>query len=172
MNLKPNLWTLLFFIAAGALYFSISNQENYTKTQLVNHVHPDNDDIIYPKYPRAKFDSVRHRYLKRYVNRVDTMEALKEAVGVANLGIKGYQFAHDQFKTMFQEYDSMTHPDVYIYPVIIPGATRSALDTLDLFFLVKERGEKELSTDTFYDFTRPCPPTCDSTEIPYVNFAD
>jgi hypothetical protein len=173
MNLKPNLWTVLFLITAVALYYvwssknSINTTPNTAVQQNVSAITEKDPKETKPLVMRGAFMRDYQNYLDRYVPAVKEQNVAYSA-NVANAGILAYELAYKQLEDMYSRYDSLGDPRVYVYPVIrssIPENSAVA-DTLDLYFLIKETGEAPNESDTFYDFTRPCPPTCDT--VPYV----
>ncbi|MEM1319466.1 MAG: hypothetical protein AAGG75_04375 [Bacteroidota bacterium] len=186
MNLKPNLWTLLFLITAAALIYTLTQQPNEQPTQGATKplVGADNEedlqildiDSAY-KITKEDFTTRYDNYKDRYLPVVNnTALNLKDSVGIDTLGILAYtlkEYELDQIYEHYSKIDSVKNekPQVLIYPVIkdykvYDPVKQDSVDRseFDLVFLIRNlQGNDE----GFFDFTEPCPPICG--DVPYIN---
>lgn len=157
MNLKFNLWTILFFIALG---YIIGNKflQKEDKTLVV----PDAEiSSAEPRFsvPDSLFTARYNAYKSRYLPVVNNpVLNLKDSVQVDTLGMLFWSMDQDEVQEMFDKISSINtiqnHPEVRIYPTIHDFQGGSEMD------LIFEILDKRNNTQDYYDFTKPCPPTC------------
>jgi len=168
MNLKLNLWTLLFVLAVGALAFvlieskSINNLDKILKIRQAYSI------------TKSDFITEKDNYCNRYVSAVRNPALnLKNIVGVDTMGITAYTLREYELDVMYNYYNSIDNstkkPKVYVYPIIKDYNTfdPSIQDSVphsefDLVFLIRS---KNGHSEEFFDFTEPCPPVCG---VPYT----
>lgn len=153
MNLKPNLWTLLFVLAIGGLYYTYSTNNDEASLSAPCDLDVIKEIVVLPK---DSFDVRYEAYKDRYLSVMkDTSLHLDSLIGVKNLDIEYYKLVPTELEQIYCKYINEGKPDVYIYPIIQDVTADSSL--IDLAIVMSdERGEK-----THFDFTAPCPTLCD-----------
>ena len=157
MNLKFNLWTVLFLIALGYILGKMFMQKN-------DNTHEDSSSEVQSADPRfnvpdslftARYNVYKSRYLPVVNNPVLN---LKDSVQVDTLGMLYWSMDQDEVQEMFDKISTINtiqnHPEVRIYPTIHDFQGGSEMD------LIFEILDTRNNTQDYYDFTKPCPPTC------------
>ncbi len=153
MNLKPNLWTVLFVLALIASYFL------YTPPPTIERSLEMTAADCKCTIDSANFRTYYGDYITRYYDNVIQDTSLAAAVGFDSLGIRAYTLADQELEHMYNVYtviyNMVKSAKVYVYPIIKD-------DEFDLVFRVVGPENKEY----FFDFTEPCPTVCEN--VPYI----
>lgn len=159
MNLKPNLWTLLFLLAAGALiYTQMQPSAEAEQAVSVQETAAASDSI-----PARQAQQMIINYLQKFetvlndtTTKIDGKSVL-ETTGV--VAVPAYfKFEENEIAEIFRHFGGK---QVYAVLGLLPGA-KGARDTIDLILAdVEPDSGKIFLQGTFYDFATPCPPLCD-----------
>ena len=157
MNLKPNLWTLLFLITAVALYYVVSIKEikGASDPMKVSKIKSST------KITAEDFQNRYTKYVNQYLSVVSN-PALKldSLTRVDNLHVTYYRLAATQLDSIYESYRRKGKPRVFIYPGLKQVSDDST--SLDLIFAMSD----SLGGGTeYFDFTRPCPTVCDTDMV-------
>lgn len=155
MNLKPNLWTLLFVLAVGALFYTYNS--NSAESAVYNPCNPDPaKSVKIVRIPDTTFQDQYKAYEEKYLSVMqDTSLHLDSLIGVKNLDIRYYKLAVTELEQMYCDYMGKGKPDVYVYPIIQSPTPDSNI--LELVFAMSD----ERGATSYFDFTAPCPTLCD-----------
>jgi hypothetical protein len=161
MNLKPNLWTLLFVLAAGVLAYQQLSSKSNTETA----------GVIPASAIAAGSDSIPSRaavemiatYMERYQRVLSDPNAkingrtVLDTTGVVAIPIY-FKLERNEIAEIFRHFGGQ---QVYAVLGLLPGAN-GARDTIDLILSDVEPNKGNIFLQgTFYDFATPCPPLCD-----------
>lgn len=173
MNLKPNLWTVLFVLALiGCYYFyARTPQTPGTSVKSLAAVAADCKCTI----DSADFRTYYGDYITNYYDQVIQDTALVTSVGFDSVGVRAYTMSEYELEHMFQVYTAFYNVSesskIHVYPIIknkvIRGGKGSSMRDLkirelDLVFRIVGPENKEY----FFDFTEPCPTVCGN--VPYT----
>ncbi len=161
MNLKPNLWTLLFLLAAGVLAYqqlpSKGNTDIVEATSSLNIA--DGSDSI----PSREAVQMIATYMERYQRVLSDPNAkingrtVLDTTGVVAIPLY-FKLERNEIAEIFRHFGGQ---QVYAVLGLLPGAN-GARDTIDLILSDVEPGKGNIFLEgTFYDFATPCPPLCD-----------
>ena len=159
MNLKPNLWTVLFVLALiGCYYFyARTPQTPGTSVKSLAAVAADCKCTI----TADSFRSYYNDYITNYYDQVIQDTALVTSVGFDSVGVRAYTMSEYELEHMFQVYTAFYNisesSKIYIYPVLKKNDNK-----LDLVFRILGPEDEEY----FFDFTEPCPTVCGN--VPYT----
>ena len=162
MNFKPNLWTVLFLIAAGVIgYQAMSNnsetpstikEDNPLKTEpnvgpLIS-IQLKNDQVIshYQSYQRLIFPAL------------ESAKASNPALNIVeNLKVEFFRL-DDQLMETFTYLNK--DKEVYAMPVLKEDP-KTNLFQIDLVFSTVSPDDPNFETEAaFFDFSKPCPTLC------------
>ncbi|MEQ8706846.1 MAG: hypothetical protein RIC19_23135 [Phaeodactylibacter sp.] len=161
MNLKPNLWTLLFLLAAGVLAYQ----------QLSSKGNTDTADAAPASAVKTVSDSISSKvavemiatYMERYQRVLSDTSAkingrsVLDTTGVVAIPVY-FKLERNEIAEVFRHFGGQ---QVYAVLGLLPGAN-GARDTIDLILSDVEPGKGNIFLQgTFYDFATPCPPLCD-----------
>jgi hypothetical protein len=161
MNLKPNLWTLLFLLAAGVL----------TYQQLSSKGNTDTADAAPASAVKTVSDSISSKvavemiatYMERYQRVLSDPNAkingrtVLDTTGVVAIPLY-FKLERNEIAEIFRHFGGQ---QVYAVLGLLPGAN-GARDTIDLILSDVEPNKGNIFLKgTFYDFATPCPPLCD-----------
>lgn len=170
MNLKPNLWTLLFGITFAALIY-VYPKSKEVATPLNDDVSlsskPDSDIIRIVNIGRKEFIKRRASYKTNFYDKMNSTDC----PGIANGRLLYFQsdyfvLPETEIAQLYAfikegEENAYSNDTVYVYPTLKDRKEEvgksDALQVLDLIFSVKDT----LGEWHFFDFTEPCPPVCD-----------
>ena len=159
MNLKPNLWTLLFITALAVLAYTYLGQEA-PSTPVVEIPVSDQDSISLGKYeidPNS-FESMRSQFLfvRNYIyNDVSNL--------IPDPAPSYYRIEWDELDEL---YDQQPADYLYIIPIVenFKKPDGSCSKAVSLAFSKVEPnfgGPTQFGNDLVYNFATPCPPLCD-----------
>ena len=180
MNLKPNLWTLLFVLAAVAAVYpylqpTTPNEGTEPTTDTppaLNYPHPELLGAVEDWYENeitfATFDSRYTDYKATVAAVLQSDEACSGMALYFNRDMR-YVMGHALAETEIEQMYHLLNPDgedtnpnqrVFAYPVT---EIREGVRYHDLVFLV----ELEDGKHRYFDFTEPCPPVCEKVPFHY-----
>lgn len=159
MNLKPNLWTLFFLLAAGALIYT----QMQPSAEPVQEVTAQATVAVSDSIPNRVAQQMIINYLQQFetvLNDPKTKIGKKtvlETTGVAAVPAY-FKLEKNEIAEIFRHFGGA---QVYAVLGLLPGA-KGARDTIDLLLSdVEPDTTKTFLQGTFYDFATPCPPLCD-----------
>lgn len=159
MNLKPNLWTLLFALAAAALVYVVTSNGSSapatTDTQAsseASEVNPLVGDTINWHIAKARIEAYKQRVIPQIKK-----DHVSDSSGVVNADVRWFRLRQDEVKFMAESFDGE-----YVYAMMNIIGNTGKTDTVDVLFTnVAPKPDGTLLPGRYYDFTQPCPPLCD-----------
>lgn len=155
MNLKPNLWTVLFLLTAGWLFYTTMSSEG---PATVKPLPPPSDSIPAEQAIEmiAAYDAKVAAFLNDTAHQVNG-KPLLEAMDVVAAPIY-FKLEANELQEIIAHWGGQ---NVYALLALKPSTNANARDTIDLIFSDVEPGEGRIFLEgTFYDFSTPCPPLC------------
>lgn len=159
MNLKPNLWTLLFLLAAAALIYTQWADSPSATPEIL----PPSNVAISDSIDRDTAWAMMSRYMIKFKDVLDddsiqvNGKSILDTTGV--VAVPWYfRLEKNEIAEIFNHYGGQ---QVYAVLALLPGQ-RGARDTIDLLLSDVEPSPKNTFIQgTFYDFATPCPPLCE-----------
>jgi len=151
MNLKPNLWTVLFLLTAGWLFYtSMSDKESAI----------DKSVPIDPPTSQIDADTARAR-IEGYQNSIYPHLSNDTLLKKLNLIAfpKYFKIAPHELQEIVDSHTRWDSLHVYALLSLMPSE-KGSTDTIDLIFSYVEKDTRSWQEGTFYDFSKPCPPLC------------
>jgi len=161
MNLKPNLWTLLFLLTAGALIYTqlpLTSTTDNAESTLTVETESASDSIPSRVAIQmiANYTAQFQRVLIDTTTKINGRSVL-DTTGVVAVPVY-FKLEKNEIAEIFKHFGGQ---QVYAVLGLLPGA-RGARDTIDLILADVEPDSGHIFLQgTFYDFATPCPPLCD-----------
>lgn len=156
MNLKPNLWTLLFVIAAGAFLYLLSAKKEPAVTTVENNVKNEQSNVTL-RDTISKEEAV-HRY-EAYADRMIVNIAtcgLNSKARVDNADVVFFHLPKDEVREMLSLFGGKD-----VYGILNIENPNDSIGIVDLMFSDKKpRSEGAV----YFDFSTPCPTLCDGLQ--------
>ena len=161
MNLKPNLWTVLFALSSVAFLYNYKGS-NVTPEVVCctdSRLNENNGEI-------PKEEAIRRftAYDEQYIAKFNTScDHLADSANVVSPFVVYFHIPPSDLEALYCEFKSS---DVYASLSIKPGIHTipfSTRDTLDLIFTdINRMDTSKVDNGKYFDFTAPCPPLCDT----------
>jgi hypothetical protein len=159
MNLKPNLWTLLFLLAAAALIYV----QWVSSALVVQEERPPSTVALSDTIDRDTAWAMLDQYFLKFKDVLDNDsihingKTILDTTGVVAVPVY-FKLEKNEIAEIFTHYGGQ---QVYAVLALLPGQ-RGARDTIDLLLSDVEPDPKNTFVQgTFYDFSTPCPPLCE-----------
>lgn len=163
MNLKPNLWTLLFVLTAGAWFYTSQDAPRNDLSFIPINV-LKKDSISQKNFIQGRmlFDSMFNKFIH-----ADSFPDLEYAE------VKYFKLEEDEIASLYA-HDQGKH--IYAVPFIdsiyykIEGEKDyRCFPAINIAFSTINPGKNPADMmppgGNFYNFSAPCPPLCDTTEL-------
>ena len=169
MNLKPNLWTVLFLLAAAALayqYFTPTVEETPpppppTDDEVLGTfllTEQEQNTLLSISLPNISANTQRAEYatyaetLKSALKNVDIM-------GISNIDVQHFKLDVASMRSLMQVNEERGDNEMYAVLVV---KTEQGKRVIDLVFSNDHPNSEEFTTTAMiFDFSKPCPTLCD-----------
>lgn len=171
MNWKFNYWTILFAVALiGWLLTSVLSKNDQADTLAGTEVVPESPYKLKPAEARQRIKKYNHFYdgieklLKDTTSKSNRLKGLVHSNNMEAASARFFQIPLGELHQMLSQYKGHAEM-VYAELSLEKDITKQGKgrDVIDLIFSVspvfEENGEM-VEDDAFFDFTTPCPPTC------------
>jgi hypothetical protein len=170
MNLKPNLWTLLFLLAAAALayqYFTPSVQEDTPTTPPTEEgevlgtfllTEQEQTKLFSISLYKLTANTQRTEYV-RYANTLKTLLKDVDINGITNVDVQHFKLDVASLRSLMQVNENNGDNEMYAILVVKQEGDKKVIDLV--FSDKNPRSEDFATTARVFDFSTPCPTLCD-----------